>query len=316
MQIQDLRNLFSGVGECIRKGITDIVNAKGVSSKINQFGWLKFNISKYLNKSKNLRTTSQIDEETKEKLELLKNQKQVSVESCDDFTLPSQKDINPHSNPQVKEKTENVNTYVNTYQNSWIKTRFYETDEKTFIRGLKHILAKEGEEDISEVIKNFLLTTEESTHKKTVSECPSPEQSTHTLVEVFSNKPSENLLNILTFYFGEDGIISVQNLDTKQKEALQKALGDIYNNDIRPDITKPNSLQQYAQQWKNKAHLLGLKYALDVALGSKTKESIEKEIIMISRGFDTKMFPLVRYGLLSTVKAAYNALVPADQRIE
>ena len=123
------------------------------------------------------------------------------------------------------------------------------------------------------------------------------------------------LQNKLITCFG-DHATSVQNLTEDQKEALQKALNKIYNTDVRPDITKPNSLQQYAQQWENKAHLLGLKYALDVALGSKTKESIEKEISMISRGFDTKMFPLVRYGLLSTVKATYNALVPADQRIE
>jgi hypothetical protein len=126
---------------------------------------------------------------------------------------------------------------------------------------------------------------------------------------------SNYLPSILTSFFGKN-VTSVQNLAEDQKEALQKALGDIYNNDIRLDLSNPNGLQQYAQQWENKARLLGLKYALDVALGSKTKESIEKEATMISKGLNTNMFPLVQYGLLPTVKATYNALVPSDQQIK
>lgn len=181
---------------------------------------------------------------------------------------------------------------------------------------------------IEEIIQSFPLTPPEkptsfsfSSAIRKLSENGKPEkeaekqeikQKAEKLANNFVNAAlnQEDLLGILTSCFGENGTKPLKDLTEAQKKALQQALQNIRIN-INYDSKQDNQL--YIQQWKNKAHLLGLKYALDVALGSKTKDEIGQEII---NHRDLSLIPLFIKGHLPTVTATYNALVPADQQIE
>ena len=180
---------------------------------------------------------------------------------------------------------------------------------------------------IEEIIQSFPLTPPEKPTSfsfpsaiRKLSEKGKPEkeaeeqeikQKAEKLANNFVNAAlnQEDLLGILTSCFGENGTKPLKDLSEAQKKALQKALENIRIVNYDP---KQNN-QLYLQQWENKAHLQGLKYALDVALGSETKDKISQEIINHT---DSSLFLLSIKGHLPTVKATYNALVPADQRIE
>lgn len=171
---------------------------------------------------------------------------------------------------------------------------------------------------IEEIIQSFPLTPPEEPTSfsflsgiSKLSEKGKPEKEAEKLANNFVNAAlnQEDLPGILTSCFGENGTKPLKDLSEAQKKALQEALKNIRTVNYDP---KQNN-QLYLQQWENKAHLQGLKYALDVALGSKTKEDIGQEII---NHRDPSLFLLSIKGHLPTVKATYNALVPSDQRIE
>lgn len=109
---------------------------------------------------------------------------------------------------------------------------------------------------------------------------PDPQKFANYMLDIFANTSLDNLSGVLEFYFGFAGIFPLQDLSKEHLEAFSKALSGIEIGNLIPSSGNINT-ETLTEAGKKMVQLLGLKYALEVALGERNIEEVKSETIVV-----------------------------------
>lgn len=120
----------------------------------------------------------------------------------------------------------------------------------------------------------------EDTIAKFFDTLPDSQKFADYMLDIFANTSSKDLPGVLEFYFGPEGILPLQDLPKAHQEALSSALSGIEMSELIPFEGESNK-DAFTEAGKKMVQLLGIKYALDVISGERSKEDVASEVLVV-----------------------------------